>query len=1160
MDTRGQNNNSAVTSGFGVAPKSDPDATYLGPPRPSAINFALGTTIGGRYEILQQLGEGGMGAVYKAHDREVDKIIALKVIRPELANNQEILQRFKQELVTAREVTHRNVIRIYDLGEAEGVKFITMEYIQGRDLRAVLREKGKLSPGAAVEIMEQIVAGLNAAHEQGIIHRDLKPGNIVQDENGRIVVMDFGLARSLGNDGMTQTGMMLGTFEYMSPEQARAETLDARSDLFAVGLIFYELLTGNVPYKAETAIASLLKRTQEAAVPPSSIDAAIPKEISRMVCKCLERDRNHRYQSGAELLTDLKKWEGGAVAGSLNFPPVKPWGQDIPWHLVGVVAAVLVLSIVAFVFRGQIFRTGPRVAASGPSVSLAVVPFRNASGDASLDWFGTSAAEMLGSEIGQSNALRTVSSERVRQALNDLQIRPSSDLDPGLVKRIAEFGSADTVLFGQYVRLGDQIQIDAILRDYRNDRATPIKIVATNQKDISNAIHKLAEAVRQNLAMPADVIKELEASSFEPTSSSPAALRDYNRGLQLHREGRNLDARKLLESATEEDPSFALGFALLSQAYSDLGYDSDAERASRKAMSLAPRLPAAERALIEANNARILKNSKQAIEAYERLTKSFPSNMDVRYELGSLYMSTGDYDKARTQFTKLLLEEPKNIRALWQMGAVEIMSDHTEAAIDPLTRALTIAVQTDNEEEKALVLHALGVTYRLLNKPEDAVRNYEQAMEINKRLGLKRNLAVNYTEFAQVQTMTGKPAEALKSYQTALEIQREIGARKESGDTLLDMAIVYENKGEYDKALQGYKDALQIERDANDENYQALCLNNIGVVYLSKGDLDNALTYLQQALQLRQKLNVAGDLAETESHLGDVYSASNQYEDALSSYMKSLELYRNTGNARGAAAVSHSTGVLFEHQGRFDAAIGSMRESEMRYRAIGERSREMVETLSDLAGTLGASGSFDGTDKLLQEATSIATDLNNESLRALVLNTQGNIAFFRGDVAGAERNYREALGAAAKGTEKDKQLVSKLNLAKVAVAQGRLANGVRELPGLIEQANRSGLRLRAMESSVDLAQAMINSKDYARARQILESALNKSEKWGTKLETARIHFELGNAARLSGDSGDVAQHYKTAKSVLDELQKQSGAEHLLDRADLKTMYAAASQY
>ncbi len=255
----------------------------------------------GRYEILNLLGQGAMGAVYKAKDNELDRWVAIKVIQPMLVNSPAILRRFKQELILARQISHKNVVRIFDIGETDGMKFITMEYIDGGDLKSLIIEQGKIPPQEAMDILRQICNALQAAHAEGVVHRDLKPQNIMMDQHGRVVVMDFGIAHSQETPSMTMTGALMGTPEYMSPEQAKGEKTDARADIFAVGIILYEMLTGRLPFKAATVIETMYKRTQERAIPPVDLDSSVPIQANKIVMKCLEKDPANRYQNGRRI-------------------------------------------------------------------------------------------------------------------------------------------------------------------------------------------------------------------------------------------------------------------------------------------------------------------------------------------------------------------------------------------------------------------------------------------------------------------------------------------------------------------------------------------------------------------------------------------------------------------------------------------------------------------------------------------------------------------------------------------------------------------------------------------------------------------------------------------------------------------------------------------
>jgi eukaryotic-like serine/threonine-protein kinase len=1118
-----------------------------------------GDVMAGRYEILQLLGEGGMGAVYKARDRELDRFVAIKLIRRELSANPAIVARFKQELLLSHQVTHKNVIRIYDLGDSDGIKFITMEFVEGEDLRSLILENKKFRPKEAVEIIQQVCRALEVAHGVGIIHRDLKPQNVMRDKNGRILVMDFGMARTLEGDGMTQSGALVGTMEYMSPEQALAKDLDQRSDLFAVGLIFYELLTGKMPYKSESVVASLIKRNQERAIPVTDHDETIPLPLSNIVSKCLERDPALRYQTASEMLQSLDDWSGNGAAANLRFQPaVEPWGRTIHWPLVMGIATVLLLAVVGFLFRGALFSTSAKKTASAPALSLAILPFRNASGDPSVDWLGSSLADMLSTDVGQSAHLRTVSPERLHQVLSDLRIAPGTSIDPNTISRIAQFSSADTLVWGQYARFGGQIRIDATLQDLKHDRSIPIKIEAVDEKDIPGAVDRLAAEIRNNLAFSRDIVNELKASSFQPSSHSAQALRDYNQGVQSLREGKNLNAVKALESATQQDPEFAFAYSRLADADSALGYDSEAEQASRKAVDLSQQLPAAEKYFIQATHARVMKDNQKAIEAYENLGKTFPDNADVEYTLGSLYADTGDFDKARSQFARILQADPKNIQALWKSGIVEYEQGNPEAALDPLNKGLSLAVQFDNPEQKALILQALGISYRLMNKPDEAIKSIQDSMEITHKLGMKRLLANSFSELAQDQITIGKPDAAMASYGLALQTLQEIGVKKDYGDILINRGVLYQNLGQLDSALQDYKGALQVQRDAGDLNYQAVCLSNIADVYSAKYDTDNALIYYQQSLQLRQKLNQPVYLAETLSALGDVHTAMGDYDQALSIQMNALDVARKSNNTKTAAGVSQSIGQVLIYQGRFGAAVSAMQDSVNGFRATNNKSFELAESLNNLADALALAGRGDESTKPLDEANNLASELKNESIRSGLLNTRGDAAFYRGDYKAAGTAYEQAAQAASVAKDREKGLIAKTNLAHIAIADGRPQSAISALHAAVKEAESLHLKYYWLRSSVDLGEAMIKTKDHAHARQQLDSILSTSEKLGLRGETARIHSLLGDAYRLSGNSSDANRQYSLALGIFEELKKDPGAEHVLDRSDLRPMYAQAS--
>ena len=1140
-----------------------PSPSGLSPAGPdSAAVLQIGEVLAGRYEILQLLGEGGMGAVYKATDHELDRFVALKVIRRELASNPSILARFKQELLLAHKVTHRNVIRIYDLGEAEGVKFITMEFIEGKDLRSLIKEKQKFTPEETVDVIQQVCQALDAAHSVGVIHRDLKPQNIMQDPAGRILVMDFGLARTLVGDGMTQTGAIVGTMEYMSPEQALAKDLDQRSDIFALGLILFELLTGKTPFHAESALASLIKRTQERAIPVSDIDAQIPGALSGIVSKCLERDLNERYQSAKAILVDLNTWKDKRAAGTIKFDAaVKPLGRTIPWPLIGGVVTALVLATSGYLLRDRLFKPssgGETVIVAHP-VSLAILPFRNASGDPALDWLGPSLADMLSTDVGQSAHLRAVSPGSLHQVFTDLRISSGTVLDQPTIQRVANFSNADRVVWGQFARFGDQIRIDATLQDIKNDRTFPLKIDAASEKEIPEAIDRLAESIRQKLALPSDVLKELKSSSFQPSSKSLAALRDYNQGADLQRDGKNLEAQKEFEAAAKEDPNFALAFSRLAQSYSSLGYDSEAEQSAQKAVDLSQDLPEAEKYLISAIRYQAVKNYPEAIKAYENLAKAAPDNSDVQSALAGLYQDSGDLTKARDYYQKLLTTNPKDVGATLNMGRLAIKSGDAQSSFDFLNRAYSLATQVDNREEKAASLHLMALAYRKLSKPDEVLRNEEQAIPIWRQIGQKRGLAFSLNEMANAQASLGKNKEALTNFNEALQIRRDIGDKRGIGDTLIDMGNFSDDRGDHDQALKMYKEALELERDIGNESLQATCLNTIGAVYSEKSQYDDALTYFQQVLQLREKAKVPQDVAEAVHNLGQVLASMGQYDKAIAYYMRALDLRRSINDTHGAALESYALGALFDYQGRFGAAVNAKQDALKTFRDLKDRSFWLPEILGNYGESLILAGRADEAKAPLDEALGLSHELKNDVLIAQTLGFQGDAFFYQGNFNAAHSLYEQALQAATRSKERERILLAKIDLAKVDVREKNARQALPNLRGLIKEADDLSLKYASVESSIFMAEAMMQSHDSAHARQELQRALSLADKFGQQSLSAQAHYLLATIARDSNDNTEAADNYRSVVRILDTMKKEPGAEKLLQRSDLKVMYEESAR-
>ena len=868
---------SALPAGFAGADAGPAASSQSG----SASNpvFHSGMVIGGRYHILRMLGQGGMGAVYQARDQELDRVIALKVIRPELAANPGVLQRFKQELIVARHVTHKNVVRIYDLGEADGVRFITMEYVEGEDLGSLLWTHRKFAPAEAVQIVQKIAQALDAAHAEGVIHRDLKPHNVMRDRQGRIVVMDFGLARSQESPGMTQTGALLGTLEYMSPEQALGGSVDQRSDLFALGLIFYELLTGNSPYKAETAIASLMKRTQAPAPSASDVDAAVPRTLSAIVAKCLERDPKQRFQSAHELLQVLDAWQANPLTSVATGSSARPWRQSVPLNLpmparrtaiwIAVVAALAIALLALPATRNLIFH---HTAQGVPGVSgipslaqgkyLAVLPLKVVGDEKGLRFLADGVVDALSAKMFQLQEIHLASSSAVDKAAGKEQS----------LSKLAHSLGVNLVLQGTVQGNADRFLVTLDLENVSAGRRLWSKDFPGVSQDLLTVEDRIYSELVDALELK-PTADEMARSGVHPTENIAAydlylKGRDALRGSQGARDTNG--AIKFFEDALQKDPNFALAYTGMADAdlrlYKDSKdplYAEKALAAAQQASRLSPNLPEVDLALgsvysATGRNAEAIEEIKSALKlapnsdaAYSRLADAYlasgrTSEAIAAYDaavhnnpyfwynhnkLGGLYFVTGDTQKALEEFQRAAELAPDNIIPFENVGAVYMHQGKWEQSLPTLEKALQI-------QPDATTCSNLGTAYFFLKRYDEAVKMFEKAVALSPKDEL---LAGN---LADAYRWSGHQREAVATYDKAIQLAyQQLQVNPRSASVTGELAIFYAKKGDTQQGMQYIRQARALDpSDVQLMYYEAQ-------VYALAGKNSEALHALQRAIE-----------------------------------------------------------------------------------------------------------------------------------------------------------------------------------------------------------------------------------------------------------------------------------------------------------------------
>ena len=636
-------------------------------PPPAAPHFPPGSAFGKRYRIIEEVGSGGMGRVYKAEDKELGTTVALKMIRPELAADPDIIDRFKKEIVLARSISHDNVVRIHDLGEVGRIKYVSMDFIKGEDLKSLIRLSGALSVDTALKIAIQVGEALRAAHRKNIVHQDLKPQNIMIDPGGRVLVTDFGLAtlRSAGETG-EPTGI-IGTPLYFSPEQARGAPADPRSDIYSFGVVLYEMLTGREPFQAATAHELARKHLAETPAPPSRLNPSVPVPLEKIVLKCLAKKREDRYQSFEEVLAELKGLEpAGRYLASRRFGPKLFW-------LVPASLAVLFLAVIAVKTFAPKAERPAESALRSPlkRISVAVLDAVNLTGDPSLDHWRAMIEDLLSIDLAQSRYLGVLPDDRINRILKDTGRLDSNQHSTEVLDRIAEDEGVEYFILPSFVRAGDRFRLSVKIR---KAKASEIMDTASvDGQDLLVMVDALTRKLKTALRLSqSEIAADFDRELAQISTTSLEALRYYMDGKRLFLDEKFLESNEALARAVAIDPAFALAYKKMAENFNYLGDLNQARERIGKALALLDHVSERERYLIQGFASYILDESPQkAIESYRKLLEFYPNDEEGHVLLGSIYRNFEEWDEAEREFENVLDLTPRSELAVENLAYID---------------------------------------------------------------------------------------------------------------------------------------------------------------------------------------------------------------------------------------------------------------------------------------------------------------------------------------------------------------------------------------------------------------------------------------------------------------------------------------------------------
>jgi serine/threonine protein kinase/Tfp pilus assembly protein PilF len=706
--------------------------------------LTTGSTFAGRYQIIEELGKGGMGRVYKVLDKEVNAKVALKLIKPEIASDKKTIERFRNELKMARDIAHKNVCRMYDLGKEEGAYYITMEYVSGEDLKTFIRRAGFLSAGKAIAIANQVCEGLLEAHRLGVVHRDLKPQNIMIDKDGNARIMDFGIARSLRAKGITESGVMIGTPEYMSPEQVDGKEADQRADIYSLGVILYEMVTGRVPFEGDTPFSIGVKQKSEVPKPPNKINEQIPEDLNNVILKCMEKEKEKRYQRVSVLHSELMSLEKGIPTTERIVPERKPltsreitvtFGLKKLFVPILIILGIIIIGLAIWQLLPQ--KEPDTTPMDNPSI--AVLPFADLSPQKDQESFCEGMTDEIIAKLSRLQGWKVMNRTSMMQYKN-------TQRDP---KEIGQELNVATILEGSIRMEKDDIRVIAQLINVEDGFSLWSNTYNRKLVKVFELQNEIAEKIAN--ALQSKVTPEQRERLLKNPTENLDAYNLYLRGRSLWRARGEENLEKSIEYfklALLEDPNYALAYTGIADAYvtlanneyipSNEGY-TKAKEAALKALEL-------DNALAEAYTslAAISDDFDWDWEAgergYKRAIELNPGYATSHhwYAFHLMYMARHDEAIAEVKLAQEL--DPLSLRINANVGLLLYYARRYDEAIEALKKAndmdpsksegsgyLRWVYWEKSMYDEALKLFteknnqlSLGITYALMGKKDEA--------------------------------------------------------------------------------------------------------------------------------------------------------------------------------------------------------------------------------------------------------------------------------------------------------------------------------------------------------------------------------------------------------------------------------------------------------